>query len=245
MNLFGYLFTWDGFNLDEEKATSNPTLFDEALKSAKKFRDITKKDPSFSKLTIPPRWKVNYFQSTEPLAEEEPNLYGYYDYRIYIRVNDKTDTVVIAANRYKITEAAVATFNTYVTPKLQRKVIGISELAENLFDERIPKKFAVTYFLADVPGYGSALRTIALAGDDIANAGFMSEYEQHIKHDGVEAGSGKSRNFTARQVGLRPINARYECGRFGNSGTIQFPDDSIPQLEAFLAYAYQQGLYID
>ena len=137
---------------------------------------------------------------------------------------------MVAGARYTVTEEAMRNFNTYVRPSLTRKVINIKSLTEHLFERGAERHFAVTHFNADVPGYGTALSSISLNGDDIGSADFLVD----------ERG-----NFTARQVGVRPLNHRSECGRFGSVGSVQFRTDLLDNFERFLVYAYRCGLYID
>ena len=245
MNLFGYIFDWSGFKPDKDMAGANFAQFEEAMLAARNFRDVSETGLSKSIVNVPPRWKVVLFQSSEPLAGEEPNFLGSFEYRLLVRVNEMTNSVIIAAARYKISDAAISTFNVYTTPKLRRKIIAIPDLASHLLDENVPKKFAITFFKADVPGFGAALRSITLEGDDVFGAGFLQRGFGSGQFAGEAAVGGGLSVFTARQIGIRPINSRSECGRFGNNGTVQFSDDAIPQLERFLAYAYSQGLYID
>ncbi|HEY5723180.1 MAG TPA: hypothetical protein VIT45_12740 [Allosphingosinicella sp.] len=102
-------------------------------------------------------------------------------------------------------------------------------MADYLLEPGAEKRFAVTYLLADVPGYGSALSSMSLIGDDIAAADFMVEER------------GK---LTARQLGVRSIFSRIECGRFGSLGSIRFRPACISDFESFLSYAYQNNFYI-
>lgn len=224
--LYGYIFLWEGFS-DSETDVPNSKIFRDALKDISSFKSIPNE-----RIIGSPRWSVYWFLSSKPLLGEEPDMYRKdpYTYKILFRVNEKTDTVIIAGDRYSIAEAAVATFNTYINPNFKRKIVNISRLSDNLFKKGFEKFFAVTYLLADVPGYGAALNTIALHGDDIAEADFLSR---------------EALNFTARQIGVRPVDNRYECGRFGNLGTIQFRRENIPGLEKFLNYAYQEKLYVE
>lgn len=225
--VFGYIFEWDGFDLDGG-TESNSKRFRDQLLSIKAFRPFENRTIQRAR-----RWAAYRFHSPRPLLGEEHdtlNMGGDYPYNVYVRVNERTGTLVVAGARYAVTEEAVRTFNTYVRPSLQRKVINIKSLSEHLFERGTEKHFAVTHLSADIPGQGTALTSISLSGDDIGAADFLIE---------------ERTTFTARQVGVRPIDHRTECGRFGSVGSVQFRTDLLENFERFLVYAYKCGLYID
>lgn len=225
--VYGYIFEWDGFD-PEGKSASNSARFGEALLSIRLFKLAQDR-----RLGRARRWSVYRFLSPKPLLGEEPHEDGLghgYAYFVYVRVNEKTGTLVIAGSRFAVTEEVVRTFNTYVKPSLQRKVLNVKNLADHLLERGTEKHFAVTHLAADVPGYGTAVSSIALTGDDIGGADFL-----------VEERSA----FTIRQVGVRPVGHRAECGRFGSVGSVQFRTDLLENFERFLIYAYDCGLYID
>ncbi|HEY6816429.1 MAG TPA: hypothetical protein VI168_12885 [Croceibacterium sp.] len=145
-------------------------------------------------------------------------------------MNERTRTVVVATMRYGITEEAIRYFNTYISPKLQRKVVNVRDLSEHLLDKGGEKQFAITHLLADVPGYGSALSLISLSGDDVGSTDFIDN---------------QSSSLTTRQIGVRSVESRVECGRFGSVGSVQFRTDQLDDLEAFLSYAYERGFYLE
>lgn len=224
--VYGYIFEWEGFD-PENKTASNSARFRDAFLSIKAFEAVQDR-----KITAP-RWAVFRFMSPKPLLGEEPHHDGMghrYAYKTYVRVNEKTGTLVIAGARYTVTEEVVRTFNTYVRPSLQRRVINIKNLSEHLLERGTEKRFAVTHLTADVPGHGTAVTSISLSGDDIGGADFL--VEERVQ-------------FTIRQVGVRPANYRAECGRFGSVGSVQFRTDLLDNFELFLVYAYECGLYID
>lgn len=227
--VYGYIFEWDGFQ-SKSADKSNSERFNHELLSISEFRPFVDKNKEASPA---PRWAVYHFHSPKPLLGEEVdpmNLGGGYLYKLYVRVNQRTGTLVIAGARYSVTEEAVRTFNTYIKPSLQRKMINIRSLSEHLFQRGTKKEFSVTHFSADVPGHGTAVKSISISGDDIGAADFLVE---------------ERLNFAARQVGVRPHAHPIECGRFGSVGSVQFRTDLLANFERFLVYAYQHGLYID
>lgn len=224
--VFGYIFEWDGLKPAEE--VPNSKRFAEALLSIKAFRPIEE-----NSITRARRWSVYRFLSPKPLLGEEPHHDGMghsYSYKIYVRVNEKTGTLVVAGSRFSVTEEVVRTFNTYIRPSLQRKVINIKGLSDHLLERGREKRFAVTHLTADVPGYGTAVNSISLTGDDIGGSDFLVT---------------ERAEFTFRQIGVRPVDHRSECGRFGSVGSVQFRTDLLGNFEQFLVYAYKHGLYID
>ncbi|MBY3256700.1 hypothetical protein E0I74_29270 [Rhizobium laguerreae] len=222
--LFGYIFTWDGFGKGEG-TDKYSDLFSEALMKMSQFKTSRGKSRMTSK-----RWQALTYESRQPLLGEDPGFVeSVWTYPIRLRVNDTTGTIVIAAPRYAITDAAVQTINSRLAPNVRRKLVNVGEVSDHLL-QPAPQQFAITYYMADVPGYGSALNTISLHGDDIAAADFLVK---------------ERASFTARQIGVRPLSQRAECGRFGNTGSIQFRDEYIEMLEQFLAYTYSNGFYID
>lgn len=220
--LYGYIFTWDGFSQAGDDGFSD--AFVGAVTKLKQFKNGGGRQPRAS------RWKRLIFESPQPLLGEEPGFVpSVWTYKVHLRVNDKTGTVIIAAQRYTITDAVVQVINFKVTPNIRRKVINVGEVSEHLLAPS-PQQFAMTYYMADIPGYGSALSTISLHGDDIAAADFLVN---------------ERNNFTARQIGVRPLSQKAECGRFSNTGQIQFRDENLDTLERFLSYTYENGFYID
>ena len=225
--VYGYIFEWDGFN-SKESSVTNTDRFKEQLLSVRSFQNFVDR-----KVTLAKRWSLYKFHSPKPLLGEESSALAMnadYAYSVYVRVNDKTGTLVIAASRYTVTEEAVKTFNVYIKPSLQRKVINIKGLSDHLLERGTEKRFAVTHLNADVPGYGTAVSSISLSGDDIGAADFLVD---------------ERADFTIRQVGVRPVDGRSECGRFGSVGSVQFRTELLGEFERFLSYAYECGLYID
>lgn len=228
--LYGYVLEWDGF--EAGSADSNRSLFEESI-----LRVPTLEKGNDRRYLPSKRWSFFSLRSNRPLlgefeSENQSKIEGSETrfYPVYFRVNERTKTVIFAAQRYSITDVAVSTFNAFITPNLRRRVIDIEALSSRLLTDDEDKKFCVTYFMADVPGYGSALNTISLHGDDLGAADFLSE---------------ERTNFTARQIGVRTISNRSEAGRFSNTGSIQFRLEAIPELEKFLSYTYQEKLYVD
>ena len=219
--LFGYIFDWSDPRED-------PRTFLDALSSAKlrEIRSYSGPDSNVSK-----RWTLLYFVSRRPFLGEEPGVLDTtheYRYRLYVRVNSVTGSVILAAPRYAITDAAIETINRGLTPDLRRRVININDVVQHLF-RREAQQYAVTYLMADVPGHRPLVNTIAIHGEDIGTSNFLLEERQ---------------TFTARQLGVRAIRSRMECGRFGNSGSIQFNLENSESLERFLAYTYENKFYI-
>lgn len=222
--LFGYLLGWDGF-IAEKGAVDFSDQFVEVTTGARNFSVNESKSRR-----VPKRWGVLNFDSPISLSkEDDPGfVLNHYRYEIWYRVNEITGTIIIASDLYKITDAVVSHFNFFNKPNLSRKVMNIQGLCLDIMKKKIDQ-YLLTYYLADVPGYGSSLRSIALYGDDIAEAGFLEEERQ---------------NFSPRQIGVRPSENRYEVGRFGNTGTVQFSEERVALLEGFLSFAKEADLYI-
>ncbi|MCO5159927.1 MAG: hypothetical protein M9939_02235 [Mesorhizobium sp.] len=224
--LYGYIFTWDGVQGEVEGKKALSEQFFSAVVALRQFKKIADRRGAHST-----RWRRFLYESSHALlGEESGGLFDHvWTYKVHFRVNDATGTVIIAAPRYAITDAVVQAINVKLTPNVRRKLINVAELSDHLLSPQA-QQFAITYYMADVPGYGSALSTISLHGDDIAAADFLTK----------ERG-----DFTARQIGVRPLNQRSDCGRFGNTGQIQFRDENLEMLELFLSYTYGHGFYID
>lgn len=229
--LYGYIFEWDGF-LDKTSSTN----FEEFVSSLEKTPNL-----SFAeRLAIRSHkgWGKLWLRSSKALlGEQEDNRQNVIPgtemrrYPVHVRVNERTKTVILAGQRYLVTDSAVLEFNSFVTPNLRRRVIDIDRLSRRLMSTTLEEKhFCVTYFMADVPGYGTALSTISLHGDDVGAVDFLA---------------AERTNFTARQLGVRTIKSRIEAGRFVNTGSVQFRIETVPDMEAFLRYTYAEGLYID
>lgn len=228
--LYGYVLEWDGFEAGSTE--SNRALFERSV-----FQVPTLEQGGDRRYLPSKRWSFFNFRSNKPLlgefeSDKQATIVGaeMRFYPVYFRVNERTKTVILASQRYAITDLAVSTFNAFINPNLRRRVIDIESLSSRLLTTEEDKKFCVTYYMADVPGYGSALNTISLHGDDLGAADFLSE---------------ERTKFTARQIGVRTISNRSEAGRFSNTGSIQFRLEAIPELEKFLSYTYKEKLYID
>jgi hypothetical protein len=224
--VYGYLFEWP--TSSEALQVSRSEAFQSAVESIRSFR--LAEDHRINDI---PRWTSYRFESLKPLhtVDGEPLFRDTpYTYSVFVRVNDKTSTVVIAAARYSITDEVVRLFNTTVRPMLKRKSINVRGLSDYLLNEQKRKRFFVTYLLGDVPAYGSALTSISLHGDDIAAAEFS-----------LPEGAA----LTARQIGVRLLTPRMECARFGTLGSVQFRTDLAAEFEQFLTYAYDRGFLTD
>jgi len=239
MKMYGYLFTWGGFSQHGAEEYSMPDPFVVGLHKVPQFEDITGKHGINVPGTLPGSWRVLNFRSPKALAGEDTEGRkrlddGDYIYRVYVRTNPTSGSICIASRRLSISESAISATNTYVVPKLQKRVIRVAELSERLLRGEVKTEYFITFLSADVPGYGDALRTLSLEGEDIAGASFFNFFE----FAGALAGNqGLSySNFTARRIGLRPVDSYVECGRFGADNRIEFFDDSIQELERFLNY---------
>lgn len=239
MKLFGFLFNWNDFSRQMSGESTEQDSFVARLHKVPQFSDITDNQGVNQTSRLPKTWRLLNFRSNKALAGEELDgrlrLDGdEFVYRIYVRANLETGSVIFASRRLSISEAAVMTQNTYVLPKLQRRNIRVAELSERLLRRDTITDYFVTFLSADVPGYGDSLKSISLEGEDIAGAGFFF-------FDDVSGSTEKKHglhysNFTARRIGLRPVDSRLECGRFGVDNRIEFSDDSIQELEDFLLY---------
>jgi hypothetical protein len=229
--LYGYIFEWDGFVLDSN--ISNREVFTSRIANVPNlsFWYNLKKNSSN-------RWIVLEFKSNRPLLGEhedqsQQTIVGTQlrSYPVYVRINEQTKTIIYASQRYTVTDASILAFNSFVTPNFRRRVIDIDRLSRRLLEVgQGNKRFCVTYYMADVPGYGAALNTVSLYGEDIGAADFLSE---------------ERANFTARHIGVRTTNSRIEAGRFTNAGAIQFRLEGIADLEKFLSFTYEEKLYVD
>lgn len=175
MKLFGFLFNWSAYNQDHEFTRKSPNPFVDSLASVPQFADISGRQGVNTASPLPELWRLVNFRSSKPLAGEDVESKRGLDgddfvYRIFVRTNQKTGTVIFASRRFNISEAAVMTFNAYVVPKLQRRNIRVAELSERLLAQETKTDYFVTFLSTDVPGYGDALKSLSLEGADIAYA---------------------------------------------------------------------------
>lgn len=241
MKQFGFLFYWSGFSGEDisNQGTSSSGEFLDRINGVPQFSDITNRGGVRVPKDMPSTWRLLIFRSPKPLAGEDIDDSrrldgGDFPYHIYVRINPKAGTVIFASRRYSITEAAVMTFHTYTVPKMQRRNVRVAELAERLLTKTASTEYFITFINADVPGYGEALRSISLEGEDIAGTGFFivgSDAEPSTTKGGLHYS-----NFNAKRIGLRPISSRSECGRFGADNRIEFSDESIGALEDFFSF---------
>lgn len=219
--LFGYVLDWDG-------TQNSGTTFLEILTAEKvaEIRSNARTDERVGR-----RWQSFWLFSRRPLLGEEAgglDVSPIYRYRLFVRVNSVTNSVILASPRYAITDAAVESVNRAISPDLRRRVLNVNELSQHLL-ARQAQHYAVTYLMADVTGHKPFINTLALYGDDIGAANFLLE---------------ERKAFIARQVGVRSIRGIVEFGRFGNTGSIQFQAELAEELEQFLSYTYKNNFYI-
>lgn len=239
MKLFGFLFSWGKLDGLPGNYAAVKNDYIEALREVPQFSDISGRQGVSLPAQLPDTWRLINFRSSKPLAGEDIENRRKLDssdfvYRVFVRVKGEAGTIIFASRRYSITEAAVMTMNTYLTPKMQRRNIRVPELSARLLENEGKTEYFVTFLNADVPGFGDSLRSISLEGEDIAGAGFFNfDNESGGRYESVGLNYA---NFTARRIGLRPIASRHECGRFGADNRIEFSDDAIQELEEFLTY---------
>ena len=238
MKLYGFLFSWLGFSKDYVGSESKSMTFEAALGEVPQLTNITGRQGVQKASPLPKNWRLVNFRSHEALAgesdEKRASLDGDdYSYDLYVRLNPQAGTVIFASKRYKITEAAVKTFHTRDLPKLVRREIRVPELAKRLLLRGASTEYFVTFLNTNVPGFGESLNSMSLEGEDIAGAGFfrLEETRDNLAHPGLSYS-----NFTARRIGLRPIDSRHEFGRFGTDNRMEFSDELLSELEDFLNY---------
>lgn len=240
MKQFGFLFSWSGFGPEVPSGQEPPfDEFSKRLNEVPQFTDITDRHGVARPKDMPSSWRLLSFRSLKPLAGEDLENSkrldsGDFPYHVYVRINAQAGTIIFAARRYSITEAAVMTFHTYTVPKMKRRNVRVAELAERLLTKRTTTDYFITFLNADVPGYGEALRSLSLEGEDIAGTGFFllgEETEPTSTKGGLQYA-----NFNAKRIGLRPVTSRNEFGRFGADNRVEFSDDSIGSLEEFFSF---------
>lgn len=241
MKQFGFLFHWGGFDGEKTSNSESPLSngFLKKIKDIPQFSDITARHGARVPKDMPSTWRLLSFRSPKPLAGEDVDDSrrldgGDFPYHVFVRINPKAGTVIFASRRYSITEAAVMTFHTYTVPKMQRRNVRVAELAARLLNKTTSTDYFITFINADVPGYGEALRSISLEGEDIAGTGFFivgSDTEPSPTKGGLHYS-----NFNAKRIGLRPVTSRNECGRFGADNRVEFSDESIGALEDFFSF---------
>ena len=160
---YGYLFSWDGFG----KKGIVKGYGDEFRKLLVEMTNI-KEGPEKKRLNVR-GWISLKFLSGKPLLGEDPGFLRQspFQYDVWVRVNEHTGNIIISAQRYSITESVVDFFNFKYSPHLRKMVIDVGKLTDYMFHSE-EKKFFITYFMADVRGFGPSLTSISLYGDDIA-----------------------------------------------------------------------------
>ncbi len=224
--LYGYILNWNGYSENNGSTDYRQQLHD-AISSAKDFQVDTAAPNKLQGL-----WQDYIFNSTKAVVDHDKErmmFEGPYTYKFKVRVNSRNGTVIIVSAMHIITDAVINYFNYKNRPNLNRKIINIQKITQKLLIEKV-RDYAITYYLADIPGYGTSLKSITLYGTDIADAEFLED---------------ERANFSARKIGIRPFSSPFESGRFSNNGIIQFRSENIKNLEEFLSYAHLNELYIE
>jgi len=236
--LYGYILAWKGYDKSKNAAGYREQFRDKMLETSD--FDLDSRGHHNPQDAWESYWLTSSvalhdhgtesFQKGGPDQRNIAGSNGPFTYSFRVRVNSASGTIIIVSTLYSITDAIVENFNTENSPNLQRQIVDIHKVSQELLSGDRDRDYSITYFLADIPGYGSSLRSITLYGNDIAEADFMRS---------------ERKNFSARKIGVRPFNGPYEAGRFNNQGTIQFRSENIGIFEEFLRYAYKNNFYIE
>ncbi len=239
MKLFGFLFNWSGYSQENTSHNSGDDPLLQELKKVPQFSDISGRQGVSPSAALPDSWRLFSFRSNRPLAGEDLESRKMFDggdfvYNVFIRTNQKAGTVIFVSKRFSISEAAVMTLHTYIVPKMQRRNIRVAELSKRLLGPVSKTDYFITFLSTDVPGFGDSLKSMTLEGEDIAGARFFKLGNPETPK---EASTGLPyANFTAKRIGLRPVDSRQECGRFGTDNRIECSDDALQELEEFLEF---------
>lgn len=234
--LYGYILTWPGYDL-ACGAPGYREQFREKLLSIREFRvddrGFGSPQNAWERLWLDSPVALHDVTNEGPDSEHRNSDLGgkiRFNYSFLIRVNSKNGTIIIVSTLYNITDAVIDYFNLGNAKNLQRKIVDVQKVSQMLMESEHSKEYSITYFLADVPGYGSSLKSITMYGNDISEAEFLRE---------------ERKKFSARKIGVRPFDGPFEAGRFNNFGMIQFRIENISIFENFLRYAHQHKLFIE
>lgn len=218
----GYLLRWERLEADLNGRGKEEAFFSALISATKAREGVGGRHLS--------DWRLFGFESHTPLMGEDPGFIKNdpFVYPFLVRFNRVTGNIIIGGGRYSVVDAVIEAFDRNSAPSLRRIHFDVVKAVYMLM-WRDFAEFAITSLMADVPGHGAALRSIALHGDDVGRANFLRE---------------ELPSFMARQIGLRPRDSSYECVRLGNNGTIQFNDARLRELENCLAFANDMDLYI-
>lgn len=179
------------------------------------------------------RWNIVIFKSKEPLlnADRISELYRppqeFFEYPVYIRVNNITGSMIVASHSNGIVEAFVQVVARSSLPMLQNRQVYVSRIFDNIAFGEGEEDYRITHLIAQVVGYGNNIETVTLSGYDI----------------GAASGNGysslvRSEAMTPRYIGVRLVSQQEEIFRISTTGMIQFSLEENSNLEEFLSYCY-------
>lgn len=221
---YGYVMSWPGGMLDADAGATRADRFFSRITTVPEM--VGNRDA----FTISKRWRRLVYASHEPLRGEQ-RIDGFpevFRYRLLIRVSEVSHTVIIGSETTKITNLLVKRMQDVLSPQLQSIQIRVDALVEHLLGEADPP-FAMTRLVMDVPSQGNALKTMSLAGDDIARAKSIQD---------VITGN------TTKEVGLRDVRDSVESAGLGSAGTVRFYDNRLEGVERCLQLARSMNLYV-
>lgn len=181
------------------------------------------------------RWHQFVYRSKDPLTPAEidqarvPGFRppSHYDYSMWMAVSHH---VLILATNLAVVEAFVVRNLRRHDVRLRRTQIRVDEFVRHLIAQ--PGQYLLTHFHAKVGGFGDALKTVSLWGDNLGYAQFVQDSTQIM---------------FATQCGLRDADDDRELLRFTNEGKFSFFLDEVrlKPIEMLLSYMNRKTFFVD
>lgn len=218
----GYVVHWSGNS--PAALNSNSSTF---VNRIVEFADIEPANTNFRPAS--PGWTLLTFISRKPLrGEERRSPDEQWRYLFYVRANSQSNNIIIGSGSRSVTEQLLKSINHDLRPQFRNVGVHVDQLADYLL-ENPDEKFVMTSMMLDVPKYGTALNTIMLFGDDIAQA-------RDLTSELIE--------YRARRIGLRLLSSSRESAQIGSNGYVRFYDNRLQGLEHCLAFVRSLNLYV-
>lgn len=158
-----------------------------------------------------PGWKHLLLRSPRPLLSHEPDIASHYDYDFLLRESRQRFLLLASHAELVHTLLNLAAQRDNVYPPF----VDVPRLTHDL--AKRPRNFCLGALFARVDGYGQSIRSLALYGNDLADAKLFTDLLP---------------NLVPYRVHLRDVRTGVEIISVGSRGEISFLYRGAPSLRA-------------